>query len=175
MKTEDQLDQAIAGLRQDIQPRRDLWADLEQRLPDRETASAPKRNRFAVGGRWAAVFAIALVGTLALRLDWLPDPGLAPGSDSMQMAETEVLPPEALIAQQFEQEKARQLSELGAVSDDFGDWRYQMAVWDQAIGQVQQTMNYYPDDPALLNQMEGLYRQQLDYIQLIAVTDTSGY
>tara|TARA_R100001143_G_C3353601_1_gene130993 strand:- start:1630 stop:2157 length:528 start_codon:yes stop_codon:yes gene_type:complete len=175
VKTEDQLDQAIADLRKDMQPERDLWADLSQRLPDREAAAAPQRRGVVVGSRWAAVFAIALVGALALRLDLLPDPALAPANGNPQMAEAEIVPPEALIAQQFEQEKARQLGEIGAVSDDFGDWRYQMAVWDQAISQVQQTMNYYPNDPVLLSQMEGLYRQQLDYIQMIAVTDTSGY
>jgi len=175
VKTEDQLDQAIADLRKDIKPERDLWADLSQRLPDREAESAPRRRGLVVGSRWAAVFAIALVGALALRLDLLPDPALTPAGGNQQMAEADVIPAEALIAQQFEQEKARQLGELGVVSEDFGDWRYQMAVWDQAIGQVQQTMNYYPNDPVLLSQMEGLYRQQLDYIHLIATTDTSGY
>lgn len=172
MKTEEQLDQALSRLPREIAPPQDLWAGIEARLPPREQPRSWWQQQPVQ--RWAAVFAIALVG--ALWWNQTPETGWAP-ADQVALqpisgtAEIELLAPEQQIIASYEQVKAQQLGDLGVVSPDVGDWRYQLAVWDQAITQVQSALTYYPDEPFLLAQMQGLYQQQLDYLQLISALD----
>ncbi|ALO44978.1 hypothetical protein [Pseudohongiella spirulinae] len=160
MSSNEDLDRQIAQMRREIQPERDLWQQIESRLPE---------QRQGAGFRWlgsaaaiAAVVTFAASGLLAWRLQ------LMPGWFEMQ-------PASVRIVQQYEQQKAQQLGELGPVSEYFGNWRYQLAVWDQAIWQVQSAMDDNPDDPVLIGQMESLYRQQLGYIQTIASVDIYDY
>src|SRR5690606_36471900 len=153
--TDDQLDQALSRLPREITPPQDLWAGIEARLEDRQ----PKRW-LQQPQRWAAVLALALAGVL-----WWSQTLDSPIVSEIAMSELE---PAQQIIVSYEQVKAQQLATIGAVSDDVGDWRYQLAVWDQAIGQVQTALTYYPDEPFLLAQMHDLYQQQLDYLQLIS-------
>ena len=120
------------------------------------------RNCQSDGQNVAAALTFAVAGLLAWRMQ------LIPTWFEMQPAATR-------IVQQYEQQKAERLGELGPVSEDFGNWQYQLAVWDQAIWQVQSAMHDYPDDPVLIDQMESLYRQQLGYIQTIASVETYHY
>lgn len=59
--------------------------------------------------------------------------------------------------------------------ETFGDWRYQLTTWERAIDQVSSALDYYPDDPQLLSQMQGLYEQQLGYLRLIGRVDSANY
>lgn len=172
MNTDQQLDQALSRLPREIAPPQDLWAGIEAQLVPRQR---PRRwwQQQPVQ-RWAAGFAIVLLGALW----WNPSPELAPvPADNMAWqpqadpAALVLIAPEQQIIASYEQAKAEQLGEMGVVSPDVGDWRYQMAIWDQAITQVQGALAYYPDEPFLLAQMQGLYQQQLEYLQLISALD----
>lgn len=175
MKTEEQLDQAISQLTREIKPSRDLWAAIEPALQDRQPPVSWYRT--VNTQRWAAVIALALVGTLW----WSQMDGPQPGQviPDAVIAATDpfgnntALPADAQIMASFEQIKAQQLSELAYISPDVGDWQYQLAVWDQAISQVQGALQYYPEEPFLLAQMQGLYEQQLDYLHTISALDTN--
>ncbi len=172
MKTDEQLDQALSRLPREIAPPQDLWAGIEAQLVPRQPSLRWWQQQPVQ--RWAAVFALALVGVLW----WNQSPDTTPlPSDSIALqpgvdnSEQVLIAPEQQIIASYEQVKAQQLGELGMVSPDVGDWRYQMAVWDQAITQVQGALTYYPDEPFLLAQMQGLYQQQLEYLQLISALD----
>jgi hypothetical protein len=173
VKTEQQLDQAIRELAREIRPPRDLWLAIEPQLPDRQPAAPWYR---AVNTQcWAAVLALALVGTLWWsRLD-VPQPG-QPVSDPTvagieQNGNNTELPADVQIVESFELIKAQRFAELDYISPDVGDWQYQLAVWDQAISQVRGALEYYPEEPFLLAQMQGLYQQQLEYLQTISALD----
>lgn len=175
MKTEQQLDQAISQLTREIQPSRDLWAAIEPALQDR-----PQPARWYGGAktqRWAAVIALALVGTLWWSQINLPQPGQVVPSVTIAGTETQtatdVLPADAQIMASFEQIKAQQLRELEYINPDAGDWQYQLAVWDQAISQVRGALEFYPEEPFLLAQMQGLYQQQVEYLNTISALDTN--
>lgn len=175
MKTEEQLDQAITQLTREIRPSRDLWAAIEPALQDRQAPVSWYRT--VKTQRWAAVIALAMVGTLWWsQMDGpqprqvIPDAVIASTDSS---ANNNLLPADAQIITSFEQIKAQQLSALEYVSPDVGDWQYQLAVWDQAISQVQVALEYYPEEPFLLAQMQGLYQQQLDYLGTISALDTN--
>lgn len=173
MKTEQQLDQAISELAREFKPSRDLWADIEPALQDRP---APARwYQAATARRWAAVLALALVGTLWWSRMDIPQPGqVSPDASiatSGQSSVMQQLPAEVLIVSSYEQIKAQQLGELAYVSPDVGDWQYQLSVWDQAISQVRGALQYYPEEPFLLAQMQGLYQQQLEYLQTISAVE----
>lgn len=175
MKTEEQLDQAISQLTREIKPSRDLWATIEPQLQARQT---PVRWYRALNTqRWAAVLALALVGTLWWSQMDLPQPGQV--IPDAVVATTglnntwDQQPADAWIIASFEEIKAQQLSELEYVNPDVGDWQYQLAVWDQAISQVRGALEYYPEEPFLLAQMQGLYQQQLEYLGTISALDTN--
>lgn len=184
MNTEQQLDQAISQLPREMMPARDLWAAIEPQLQDR--AQVPgRRLRVHNMQRWAAVLALALVGVVWWGQMDLPQPGQVNpdavvagsgadnNSDNSADNNIQQLPADAWIAASFEQIKAQQLSEMDYISPAVGDWQYQLAVWDQAISQVRGALEYYPDEPFLLGQMQGLYQQQIDYLHTISAVDTS--
>jgi len=156
MTTDRQLDQAVNHLPREILPPKDLWAGIDERLEVRQ--SQHWLNQPAQ--RWAAIFALAAAGMLWWSQN--PDITVAP-----ELAMLELEPEQQIIAS-YEQAKAQQLGQIGVVSEDAGDWRYQLTVWDQAIVQVQTALSYHPHEPFLLAQMHGLYQQQLEYLQLIS-------
>lgn len=175
MKTEEQLDQAINQLTREIKPSRDLWAAIEPALQDRQTPESWYRT--VNTQRWAAVLALALVGTVWWSQMDLPQPGQvipdAIVATIDQDNNDDQLPAGAAITTSFEQIKAQQLSELEYVNPDVGDWQYQLTVWDQAISQVRGALEYYPAEPFLLAQMQGLYQQQLEYLHTISALDAN--
>lgn len=168
MKTDEQLDLASSKLSRELQPQRDLWPELAERLPARK---APQRRATV---QWATMAASVLLGILVWQADLLPGASLRTDAPA-QMQSADVWPVVESVtrelAQTFETEKRRRLEEIEFVSEDFGNWQLQLAVWDSAIGQVQLAIYEEPEDPMLLWQMESLYRQQLDYLQLIASAD----
>lgn len=170
MKTDNELDQIINSLPREIAPQRDLWAGIELRLDEQEQTRKEQQRRaphFFTGSRWAAMFALALVGAL-----WWGEMGLNPGQ-STQSGDFLQIPADQQIVATYESIKAERINSLGQVSADLGNWQYQMAVWDQAISEVQGALYYYPEEPALLAQMQGIYQQQVEYLQLVSSLDTN--
>lgn len=177
MKTEQQLDQAISQLAREMTPSRDLWAAIEPELQDRQ-APVPDAGWFRSANtqRWAAVLALALVGTVWWSQMDLPQPGQVIPDAVVAITEPhrdEMLPADAQIVASFEQIKAQQFGTMEYISPDVGDWQYQLTVWDQAISQVRGALEYYPEEPFLLAQMQGLYQQQLEYLQTISGLDNN--
>ncbi|MDP5136613.1 hypothetical protein ORJ04_11715 [Rheinheimera baltica] len=148
---EQQLDQAIKGLTQHITPDRNLWPEIESRLTTPCKADKPRR------WIWATAAMLGLVSLVSWQLALLP---AAPASSLANMPTAELM-----LLQVFEQQKARQLSQMGEVNEGFDNWQQQLQVWDQAIAQVRGALQFYPDEPQLLAQLQRLYQQQLSYIQ----------
>lgn len=173
MKTEQELDQLIDALPSDLQPERDLWSSLADQLPARKPVR--KRRLSALNQPMAVAAALTLMLVMGWRAVLVPQntgPAIAGGDD---VVEEEAVAAQVVIAQQFEPIKAEQLSQLMPGSRNFGDWQYQIAAWDSAIGQVSTALDYYPDDPQLLAQMQRLYAQQIDYLRLIGRVDANDY
>ena len=63
------------------------------------------------------------------------------------------------------QQKAQQLGQVSAIAEGFDNWQQQLQIWDQAIAQVRLALQFYPDEPQLLAQLQNLYQQQLSFIQ----------
>lgn len=178
MKTDRQLDQLIESLPREITPRRDLWAGIEGRLDQQATSTIHSWHpaRFlAHAGRRVAVLAVAVLGVL-----WWSgigiDPALRVAQPAMEPAHNgqalDQVPADQQIAAVYTAIKAELLSSLGLVSADFGDWQYQLTLWDQAISEVRNALNYYPEEPALLAQMQGIYQQQIEYLQWVGEFDS---
>lgn len=146
---EQQLDGAIGAVDKEIAPERDLWAGIASRLPDREPERPPL-------GYWASAAALLLVGLVGWQLAILPTE--AQRAASLPTAEL-------MLLQVYEQQKAQQLSQVTTVAEGFDNWQLQLQIWDQAIAQVRQALQFYPDEPQLLAQLQSLYQQQLSYIQ----------
>ena len=153
------LDQAISELPKEIVPERDLWPALQQKLPARHS-----HDQWQAGVRWAAVFALFAVSILGWRYTLLPVDG-----------STESLPTQLDLVLHYEQRKAEQMAGFGSVSESFADWQQQLGFWDQAVAQVQMALDFYPEEPALLYQLETLYEQQLAYLDVVSTADTFYY
>ncbi|MDP2713722.1 hypothetical protein [Rheinheimera sp.] len=147
---EHQLDQAINRLTQQIAPQRDLWPELESRLAARSTPEKPPL------WQWATAAMLGLVSLIGWQLALLPDAN----NKQANMPTAELM-----LLQVYEQQKASQLSQVVAVSEGFDNWQQQLHIWDQAIAQVRQALQFYPDEPQLLAQLQSLYQQQLSFIQ----------
>lgn len=178
MKTEQELDQLTAALPREMQPERDLWQSLEQQLPERRQ---PQKRQMS---RVNQMLGIAAALTLMLVVGWralvVPDDSSVPvavtdAGINEETGGTETLPPQYALTQQFESLKAEQLAQLTPGNNNFGDWQYQLASWDQAIDQVSGALDYYPGDAQLLAQMQGLYQQQIDYLRLIGRVESHSY
>jgi hypothetical protein len=167
-----QLDQAIAKLPKELMPEQDLWLQLEPRL---QNHSDGRQGWAGISQALAAVAVFAVAGMLAWRVLLIP----GSGDDGIQIAGDNVdyghITGQQAVIEEYEKIKAEKLGNVGLVSEYFGDWRYQLAVWDQAIGQVRDALEYYPDEPQLLSQMSGLYQQQLNYLQMVSVVDINEY
>lgn len=150
---EQQLDQAIKGLTQQITPERNLWPEIESRLISPGKAGKSRRLIRAL----ATAAMLGLVSVMGWQLLLLPS---APESSLAKMPTAELM-----LLQVFEQQKARQLSQMAEVNEGFDNWQQQLQVWDQAIAQVRGALQFYPDEPQLLAQLQRLYQQQLSYIQ----------
>lgn len=162
---EQQLELTLQRLDSDIQPGRDLWPDIESRLsaqqnercvgigPDVTVVSQSNRPAWLELASAAAVVLVALVGW---QLAVLPSP--AQRSAALPSAEL-------MLLQVYEQQKARQLAQVTAIAEGFDNWQQQLSSWDQAIAQVRQALQIYPDEPQLLAQLQQLYQQQLAYIE----------
>ncbi|KKO45339.1 hypothetical protein WG68_11500 [Arsukibacterium ikkense] len=157
---EQQLEQALHQLDNEISPQRDLWPGIAARLQNHVTAcpeQAPATQR--AKSKWqspASAAAIVLVALLGWQFATLAPP--AQHTAAMPSAELQLL-------QVFEQQKARQLAQIVAIADGFDNWQQQLIIWDQAIAQVRQALQLYPDEPRLLAQLQQLYQQQLAYIE----------
>jgi hypothetical protein len=146
-----QLDDAISNLTQQLTPVRELWPDIERRLTAR--AIAKKTTLWP----WATAAMLGLVSLIGWQL------ALLSGDNTDKQAGMQSA--ELMLLQVYEQQKASQFSHTVAFTEGYDNWQQQMQVWDQAIDQVRRALQFYPDEPQLLAQLQQLYQQQLSYLQ----------
>lgn len=147
------LDNLLATLPQEIEPPADLWPQLAQQLP----ARPKKRAVFWLPTSIAAAVALLLV-------TWWQPVNLAPETANL-----------AQLQQSYQQQLSHQLASLEYIDPAFGDWQWQLALWEQAINHVHVALGFYPDDANLQHQLLDLYQQQLDYVSMIAVVSSHTY
>ncbi|MAD74059.1 MAG: hypothetical protein CML20_04545 [Rheinheimera sp.] len=167
---EQQFEQSLQRLEKELQPTRDLWPDIATRLAQTSQhqsvdvfvaevsaakASAAKEDRFWLT-HWVGAAALLLVALIGWQMAVMP----TPGQPTANAASAELL-----LLQVYEQQKARQLAQVVAIAEGFDNWQQQLVIWDQAIAQVRRALQFYPDEPQLLAQLQQLYQQQLRYIQ----------
>lgn len=153
---EQAFEHALAALPRQRMPQRDLWPELEARLPKRR----PYKARMA----WVAVAALFAVYVSV----WVnPDPStnLAPPAP---IAQVDTQSTEARLLNVYEAQKA---SQLAGLQHNNPALQRQLAVWDGAVQQVRGALAYYPEEPRLLQQLDRLYRQQLNYLERLAMLD----
>ncbi len=165
-KSEHRLDLAIKQLPLEIMPERDLWAQLQQHLPERSEfspASAlstePPLYRKIFKQRIAALLVLSLAGLLGWRLMLLPET-----QESNDQALNEPLA-EFSLDEQYR-------ASFQPISEQFGNWQHQLNIWEDATEQVRMALSFYPEEPVLLSQLSSLYQQQMNYVQLISSVDT---
>lgn len=153
---DEALERAIQGLPRSQLPARDLWPELQTRLPRRQ----PRRARFA----WVAAAALAaLVFSVWLRPDLVPGAITTP-----PVAQLDSVTAEVSLLGVYESQKATQIAALNFTNPAVNR---QLAIWDDAVQQVRGALSYYPEDPRLLLQLDRLYRQQLNYLGALAMLD----
>jgi len=150
------LERAIQALPRSQEPSRDLWPSLQAQLPRRQ----PRRSRFI----WAAVAALA---ALYLSIWIRPEVSQVPIAQS-SAPQVDTMTIESGLLNVYELEKAKQLANLSFTNPSINR---QLAIWDGAVQQVRVALNYYPDEPRLLRQLDRLYRQQLNYLEELAMLD----
>lgn len=153
---DDALDLAIQALPRSQSPDRDLWPELQAQLPPRRARRAP--------WTWAAA---AVVAALVLSI-WIR-PDLGPSSvTSPPLAQVDSPTAEHSLLNVYETQKASQMASLNFRNPSVSR---QLAIWDGAVRQVRSALNYYPEEPRLLRQLDRLYRQQLSYLETLAMVD----
>ncbi len=162
MKTEQQLDAMISQLAPAIEPERDLWPELSARLE-------PRRRRGY--GSWLGVAAAAVL-TFWFWPQQLPtDPQVALTGAQLQPVSTpSLLDVSRQLGLQLEQEQTRQLKALQQIPDGFNDWPQQIAIWNKAQAQIELALQFQPDNPKLIQQLQRLQQQQLSYIAKLVET-----
>lgn len=162
------LDRAIQALPSIQQPARDLWPELQARLQlrvqHREQQQVPQRKPQRARFAWAAAAALA-----ALLLSVWMRPDLVPGTvTAPPVAQVDSVTAEASLLNVYESQKATQMAALNFTNPAV---RRQLAIWDGAVQQVRGALIFYPEDPRLLLQIDRLYRQQLNYLETLAMLD----
>ncbi|WP_348732853.1 hypothetical protein [Rheinheimera texasensis] len=167
MKTEQQLDAMISQLAPDLEPQRDLWPELSARLEPRQ------RRGY---GAWLGVAAAAVL-TLWFWPQQLPqEPQLATSEPHAAAKASQVGTDVSLLAvseqlsRQLGEEQTRQLKALQQIPDGFSDWSQQIAIWNKAQSQIELALAFQPDNQKLIQQLQRLQQQQLNYIAKLVET-----
>ena len=161
MKTEQQLDALISKLAPELEPQRDLWPELSERL-------VPRRQ--PVYRNWLGVAAAAVL-TLWF---WPQQPAIEP-SLSFETAESTddnglLLAVSQQLQLQLNNEQTRQLKGLRQVPEGFTDWPRQLLIWDKAQEQIELALQFQPDDQKLIQQLQRIQQQQLSNIAKLVKT-----
>jgi hypothetical protein len=75
------------------------------------------------------------------------------------------------LSNDYEQQRALQLSQIRQVPEVYQDWKQQLKIWRQATDLVLLALQYQPDEPGLLRQLSQLQQQELAYLQKVVLAD----
>jgi len=191
MTTEQQLDALIASLPEQLAPAEDGWgalaarlavtpqAKVEPMLPTEQTTTtvapaltvrpAANQPRYWLTAAAAAGFALVTL--------WLLKPAPVSESQVAQQLESTTVTTQPHtqsrdVVQQLRQQREKllaqvgraQLKQLQQVPQGFENWQQQLAIWQQASGQLEQALQQQPANRRLLRQYQQLQQQQLKYM-----------
>lgn len=162
------LDRALQSLPADLLPTRDLWPALEERLVGLPRSGGRRRN-FRQGWRPWREWRAWTVAAAVLAALWFMPSAQSPLQPPLSQ---QAMTAEMLLIQTYEQQKAQQLAALAPTAAD--SWTPYLGVLDAAVTQVRYALSFYPEEPALLKQLDRLYRQELLYLQEVALNDATG-
>ncbi len=190
----NKLDQRLANLPEQILPEQDLWPALAKRVaetPQQVMVDPVSLPHHGVASRfhWWFGMAATLLISLFSWWQWQGSP------EAVQVVSTRLISTDVAISTPtastlsseqpaqlqtswqlislFEADKARLLTQLTVVPDAYGDWRRQLAIWQQASRQIQLALQYQPEEPVLLRQLQRIQQQQLAYLQKLVLSDLS--
>jgi hypothetical protein len=179
MKTEQQLDDAIARLNPQIEPATDLWPAIAAQLtvqPAPQQVSLlppPVSTQQPVYRPWwasaaAVLFAVALWQQWPNRqADIEPTGGQIVTTAAVTGGMVGGL---AQSQQQIRLAEKLQLMQLQQIPAGFTNWQQQLAVWQQASEQVTQALAADPNNLKLIRKFNRLQQQQLNYIRKLVDT-----
>ncbi|GAA0359479.1 hypothetical protein GCM10009092_24600 [Bowmanella denitrificans] len=150
---EQQLQNALASLPNEIQPRRDLWPGIEHALNSQ--AAEPVVTSSKAKPYWGMAAAVATVGLLG----WLGLTQLPGLSDSAQLAQ--------VLSQQHQQQKQALLASFSGQPALTDNWQQQVDELDAAALAIKQALKEDPNNPALLKMLQQVYQQQIDLIERV--------
>ncbi|WP_423187606.1 hypothetical protein ACO1PK_05175 [Alishewanella sp. d11] len=136
---QNDLDSLLTKLPAEITPERDLWPEITQQL------SKPPSKRARL---WLSAVAASLIVAVLFWQSFNPEPVI-------HLAQLE---------QQYQQQLQQRLAAMTAVNTAYGDWQWQLSIWQDAINQVHLVLRLYPEDSFLQQKLLTLYQQQLDYL-----------
>lgn len=136
---QNDLDSLLTKLPAEITPERDLWPEITQRLTKQPS------NR---SWMWLSAVAASLIVAVLIWQPFSPEP-------VTRLAQLE---------QQYQQQLQQRLAAITAVNTAYGDWQWQLSIWQDAINQVHFVLRMYPEDRFLQQKLLTLYQQQLDYL-----------
>jgi hypothetical protein len=179
MKTEQQLDEAIARLSRDITPATDLWPAISAQLTQQQSLQqTPPLVRPQTADKqvqpywWASAAAILLA--VSVWLQW-PANHLDSGQTAALHAPvtgSSVAVDYGLLESQrhIRQAEKLQLMQLKQIPAGFANWQQQLAIWQQASEQVTLALATDPNNLKLIRKLNLLQQQQLNYIRKLVDT-----
>lgn len=180
------LAQRLEHLPQQIKPAQDLWPELAALLaatPQQTHVEqiVPDASQVSAATRWWYGLAASLLLSLLTWWQWpqisQPDEIITAAAEieSREMVITvtahAAIPSTWQLMLPFETEKARLLAQLTSVPAEYGNWRWQLAIWQQASQQILQALQYQPQAPTLLRQLQQIQQQQLTYLHKLVQSD----
>ncbi len=191
MTTEQQLDALIASLPKQLEPATDGWDALAARLAETPQAKVEpmppsEQTQTTVAPAWMQRpaanqprygLAAAVAAGFALVALWLLKPMPVSESQVAQQLESTTVATQPHtqsrdVVQQLRQQREKllaqvgraQLKQLQQVPQGFENWQQQLAIWQQASGQLEQALQQQPANRRLLRQYQQLQQQQLKYM-----------
>lgn len=153
--SDDALDRATKGLPRSIQPRRDLWPGIEQRLS--RPKAAPRVPRLV----WGPAVLLAASILMLVTIGRLASPGVGPAAlsrDTIQRLEAE--------CDRADADVRGLLVGNSAVSEATRDvLTANLSVIDGAIRETEAALGRYPNDVTLANRLTAGYEEKLSLLR----------
>ena len=146
---------ALRGLRQDRDPGRDLWPDIEARIHALPQASAP----VAANRRWAWPLAMAASMLLSAGVAWQMRPAEAPMAArqaDVRVAATLVQREDGTMTVQY-QAALRELDVQPAPAS----WQPGLEALDRSAAEIRSALQQNPDSRLLLERLRETYTRRL--------------
>jgi len=151
---EAELRMALRGLRQDIEPGRDLWPGIAARIEALPRQAAPAAR---ARGRWLWPVSMAASMLLAAGLAWQMRPA-SPESSTRQAQAVPSLVQREADAMTAQYRSALREFEVGTVH---ASWQPGLEALDRSAAEIRAALRVNPDSRLLLEQLRQTYSRRL--------------